>query len=144
MKSMRFFSLLGLLLVSIALSGCGDSSMGQVEGKVVWSDGSPATELAGGQVIFESQAMRITARGEIGPDGGFTLRTSQDGDGAKVGDYAVAIVEHRVATAGEGSPLAPQRLPVKYYEFKTSGLTAAVKPGHSPVTLTVERFVGKK
>ncbi|MBY0459628.1 MAG: hypothetical protein K2V38_20100, partial [Gemmataceae bacterium] len=48
------------------LSGCGPS-MGQVEGKVVWADGSPATELAGGQVIFESQAMRITARGEIGP-----------------------------------------------------------------------------
>src|SRR4051812_9035493 len=93
-----------LLLGLVTLSGCGPS-MGQIEGKVVWADGSPATELANGQVIFESQEMRITARGEIGPDGNFTLRTSQEGDGARVGEYDVAIVEHRVSKGGEGGPL---------------------------------------
>jgi hypothetical protein len=117
--------------------------MGQVDGKVTWADGSPATELAGGQVIFESQEMRITARGEIGPDGKFKLRTSKEGDGAMVGEYDVAIVEHRVAIGGEGGPVAPQRLPDKYYDFKTSGLKATVKPGLSPVTLKVERLGNK-
>ncbi|MBY0456375.1 MAG: hypothetical protein K2V38_03490, partial [Gemmataceae bacterium] len=67
----------------------------------------------------------------------------QEGDGAQVGEYEVAIVEHRVATGGEGSKLAPQQLPDRYADFKTSGLKAAVKPGVSPVTLTVER-PGKK
>ena len=132
-----------ILLVGLtALSGCG-ASMGQVDGKVVWADGSPAKELAGGQVIFNSQAMRISARGEIGPDGKFKLRTSKEGDGAQVGDYEVAIVEHRVSVGGEGGPLAPQHLADKYYDFKTSGLKATVKPGLTPVTLTVERL-GKK
>jgi hypothetical protein len=129
-------------LALLAVAGCGPS-MGQVDGKVVWADGKPAAELANGQVIFESPEMRITARGEIAADGTFTLRTSQEGDGAKVGEYQVAIVEHRVATGGEGSPVAPQRLADKYYDFKTSGLTATVKPGRHPVTLTVER-AGKK
>lgn len=118
--------------------------MGQVDGKVVWTDGSPATELANGQVIFESQEMRITARGQIGPDGTFTLRTSQEGDGARVGEYDVAIVEHRVSKGGEGGPLSQQFLPTKYYDFKTSGLKATVKPGRSPVTLTVERIAPPK
>ena len=125
-----------------ALSGCG-SSMGQVEGKIVWSDGSPAKELAGGQVIFESQQMRITSRGEIGPNGEFALRTVKEGDGVQVGEYDVAIVEHRAATGGEGSPVSPQRLADKYYDFKTSGLKATVKSGNNPITLTVERQ-GKK
>jgi len=143
MKLIRPAVLAGLLLALTALAGCGPS-MGQVDGKVVWAGGAPAAELAGGQVIFESQAMRITARGEIGKDGGFTLRTSKEGDGAQVGDYDVAIVEHRVATGGEGSPLSPQRLPDKYYDFKTSGLKATVKSGRSPVTLTVDRLNPKK
>lgn len=142
MKLRRSVALLGFTLTLVILGGCG-ASMGQVDGKVVWADGSPAKELAGGQVIFESQAMRITARGEIGPDGSFKLRTSKEGDGAQVGEYEIAIVEHRVATGGEGSPLAPQRLPDKYYDFKTSGLKATVKSGVTPVTLKVERL-GKK
>jgi len=49
-----------------------------------------------------------------------------------------------VAAGGEGSPVAPQRLPNNYYDFKTSGLKATVKAGSSPVTLTVERLKGKK
>jgi hypothetical protein len=142
MNVKRTLGALVLLIGLTTLSGCG-ASMGQVEGKIVWSDGSPAKELAGGQVIFESQQMRITARGEIGPNGEFTLRTAKEGDGAQVGEYDVAIVEHRVATGGEGSPVAPQKLPDKYYDFKTSGLKATVKPGNTPVTLTVERQ-GKK
>jgi hypothetical protein len=142
MNVKRTLAALVLLIGLTALSGCG-APMGQVEGKIVWSDGSPAKELAGGQVIFESQQMRITARGEIGPNGEFTLRTAKEGDGAQVGEYDVAIVEHRVATGGEGSPVAPQKLPDKYYDFKTSGLKATVKPGNTPVTLTVERQ-GKK
>src|SRR5207253_5376734 len=99
-------------------------------------------ELAGGQVIFESQPMRITARGEISKEATFTLRTSKEGDGAQVGDYDVAIVEHRIAP--EGKPPAPQQLPDKYYDFKTSGLKASVKPGRTPVTLTVERMRARK
>ena len=142
MFQLRLAGLFMAVLVPL-LSGCGPS-MGQIEGKIVWTDGTPAVELAGGQVIFESQEMRITARGEIGPDGTFKLRTSKPDDGAKLGEYEVAIVEHRVATGGEGSRLAPQRLPDKYYDFKTSGLKATVTAGVTPLTLTVERLGGKK
>lgn len=142
MNVKRTVSALLLLVGLTGLSGCG-SSMGQVEGKIVWPDGAPAKELANGQVIFESQQMRITARGQIGPNGEFTLRTAKEGDGAQVGEYDVAILEHRVSIGGEGGPLTPQYLPDKYYDFKTSGLKATVKSGNNPITLTVERQ-GKK
>jgi len=141
MHRLRPVGLSALLVGLAALGGCGQS-MGQVDGKVVWTDGSPAVELANGQVIFESQPMRISARGEITKDATFTLRTSKEGDGAQVGDYDVAIVEHRVTPEGKQPP--PPKLPEKYYDFKTSGLKATVKPGRTPVTLTVERVTARK
>jgi hypothetical protein len=119
--------------------------MGQVEGTIVWSDGTPAKELKGGQVIFDSAELKVSARGEIDEEGRFTLRTANPNDGAQVGEYDVAIVEHRPSTGGEGSALAPQKLDSKYYDNKTSGLKATVKSGPNPIKLTVERMPpGKK
>ena len=74
--------------------------------------------------------------------------------GGQLGFHAVAGSRHLERTAGvevtaggrvEGAgELAPQRLPDKYYDFKTSGLKATVKAGVTPVTLVVERLGGKK
>ena len=129
-------SLLGLAL--LLLAGCG-SSMGQIDGKVVWQDGSPAKELAGSQVVFESAELKVSARGVIGPDGTFKLGTRTREDGAPVGDYEVTVIEHRRNANAEGTALVPAVLPPKYADLKTSGLTATVKSGTTPLTLTLER-----
>jgi hypothetical protein len=122
----------------LAVAGCGDK-MGQVDGKLVWADGTPAKELAGSQVVFESAATRTSARGTVGPEGNFRLGTKAPDDGAPVGEYQVVVVEHRKNANAEGTVLMPALLAPKYGELKTSGLTATVKSGVTPVTLTVER-----
>lgn len=124
-------------------AGCG-GTMGQVDGKVVWADGSPATELDGSEVVFESAALGLSARGTVGPDATFRLRTEQPGDGAPVGDYQVAVVENQRNANPEGTLLHPPVLDQKYRDFKTSGLTARVTAGVSPVTLTVTKAAGAK
>lgn len=131
-----------IFAIPFAAAGCGPG-MGQIEGKIVWSDGSPAKELSGGQVVFESEELKTSARGEIDSEGHFRLRTNKPDDGAAVGEYAVAIIEHRLSTGGEGSSLAAPKIETRYYDMKTSNLKATVKPGVNPVTLTVERAVRK-
>jgi hypothetical protein len=129
----------GVVLVLLLLTaGCG-GRMGKVDGQVVWEGGAPAKELANGQVVFESSELKVNARGEIGPDGKFTLRTNKPDDGCPVGEYQVAILEHRPNAAGEGSGLVPAKMDEKYGDLKTSGLTATVKPGTNPITFTVKR-----
>jgi hypothetical protein len=113
--------------------------MGQVDGKLVWEDGAPAKELEGSQVVFESAALRTSARGVIGPDGTFKLGTRTRDDGAPVGEYQVAVIEHRKNANAEGTALVPARLAPKYADLKTSGLTATVKRGTTPLTFTLER-----
>ena len=126
----------------LALAGCG-GGMGQVDGKLVWGDGTPAKELEGSQVVFDSEELRTSARGVVGPDGGFRLGTNARDDGAPVGDYRVTVVENRRNANPDGTLLTPAVLAPKYADLKTSGLTATVKSGTTPITLTLEK-AGKK
>lgn len=128
------------LLVGLLVVGCG--GMGQVDGKVVWADGKPAGDLAGSLVVFESAEMKISARGNIRPDGTFVIGTNAADDGAPVGEYEVAVMEHRAAP--EGQPVPPAKMDLKHSNLKTSGLKVTVKSGMNPVTLTLERAAGKK
>src|SRR5947209_5023568 len=67
----------------VCCAGCGSNTY-PVEGKVVWADGSPITELAGGMVQFESEKLtpNVSARGTIQPDGTFRIGTHNPDDGA--------------------------------------------------------------
>jgi hypothetical protein len=130
----------GLVVVLLVAAGCGPST-GQVDGKLVWADGKPAVELDGGEVVFEAVAGGLSARGLIGPDGGFRLRTGE-ADGAPVGQYKVAVVEFQ-KLLGEGQ-MAPPLLDPKFRSFESSGLTAAVTAGTAPLTLTVTKAPVRK
>jgi len=130
---------LTVLTATVLLSaGCG-AGMGQVDGKVVWQDGTPAKELAGSHVVFESAETRTSARGIIGPDGSFKLGTKAADDGAPVGEYEVMILENRKNANADGTLLMPPVLASRYGDLKTSGLKATVKSGVTPIILTVER-----
>ena len=136
----RLRSITLLLLLGLA-AGCGPG-MGQVDGKLVWADGKPAGELEGSEVVFEAAAGGLSARGTVGKDGGFKLRTAGTDDGAPVGEYKVMVAEHqKMITEGQ---LAPRQLDPKYHSLKTSGLTASVKSGVTPLSLTVTKAAGKK
>jgi hypothetical protein len=132
--------LLGMCL-GACLTGCGGSGIHPVEGKVVWKDGTPAKELAGAQVIFDLPEKQTSARGTVQPDGTFRLTTKQPNDGALEGDYKVMIIEigRKPLGGADGTELAPGAMDSRYSDPSTTDLTATVKPGPNPITLTVER-----
>src|SRR5438309_1556509 len=80
------------LLLVFSPTGCsGGKKLYPVEGMIVYEDGKPAVELAGGTVSFESVEDRSNASGQIRPDGTFGVRTPLGQDGAPAGTYRVLV-----------------------------------------------------
>jgi len=128
----------GLLMLVLFAPGCG-SGLAPIEGHVVWKDGSPAKELAGGQVVFEQAEKKTSSYGVIQADGSFRMTTVTPDDGVPTGQHTVAILEHRPNANAAGTQLVPAKLDLKYADLNSSGLECTVKPGKNEVTLTVER-----
>jgi hypothetical protein len=126
------------LIALVVAAGCG-SGTGRVEGKLVWEDGTPAKQLEGSEVVFESAELKVSSRGVIGKEGEFMLRTAKPDDGCPVGSFQVAVVEFRKNANQEGTLLVPAILDEKFGDLKTSGLTATVKAGTNPITLKVQK-----
>lgn len=132
----RWISQLGVLVALALLVGCGNKTY-PVEGQVVFEDGSPAKDLAGYYIMFQSEDQTGGANGLIHADGSFSVGTFNDGDGALRGKQRVAI-----------APPAPEvhkpRLPVhlsdRYASFDTSGLEVEIKPQSNRLTIQVERL----
>jgi hypothetical protein len=133
---------LPLVVLSFAgfLCGCG-SGIYPVEGQVVWNDGTPATELKNGLVIFDLPEKKTGARGTIQPDATFKLTTNTTNDGAYAGEYTVLVIEvGRKAMGGEdGANIAPGAMDAKFSDPRTSTLKTTIVPGTNKIKLTVER-----
>lgn len=105
--------------VASAMAGCGDGRPQRVpvSGKVL-IDGAP---LAYGFIRLTPENAR-PATGQIGPDGRFTLKTFEDGDGAVPGTHPVTIAA--------GEPLSETQMkwhaPKKYADPRTSELTVTI------------------
>jgi len=99
--------------------------MAPVHGKVTLGDGKPA---AGSQVVFESdqEGKKVTARGDVQPDGSFELSTFKPGDGVPPGKYKVQVNPPPMINA-EAAYVSPFN--AKYSNFATSGLEFEVKRG---------------
>jgi hypothetical protein len=128
-------------LLLAALAGCGGDRINPVEGKIVWEDGSPATELAGSHVIFDLPEKQTSARGIVQEDGTFRLTTNKPDDGALAGDYKVLVVEANRKPLGGPDPteLAPGVVDSRYASPATSDLRTTVERGRNQITLIVKR-----
>jgi hypothetical protein len=126
-------------LLLVLVGGCG-SGLYPVNGKVVWKDGSPATELQGSHVVFDLPEKQTGARGYVQADGSFRLTTDRK-DGALPGEYKVLIIEVGRKSLGgpDSSLIAPGAMDARFSDPTTSDLKATVKPGPNEITLTVER-----
>ncbi|RUL86269.1 hypothetical protein [Tautonia sociabilis] len=134
----------GSLSICLALiaAGCGSSgpTMGRVSG-VVTHGGAPLTK---GNVTFVPDDPDAPyATGQIGPDGSYTLATSEFGDGAVVGSYKVAIsglgpedVLDYIPPDASDQPQSP--ISLKYADVNTSGLTATVERGSNTFNFDLE------
>jgi len=110
-------TLISLLFPLVA--GCGDGRPRRVpvSGQVL-IDGKPLTR---GFIRLVPEGARPAA-GQIGPDGRFTLKTFEPGDGAVTGRHEVSV------TAVESLSDTVQRwyTPKKYADPSTSGLTVTI------------------
>lgn len=136
-------STIGTALLILCTAGC-SSGTHPVSGKIVYSDGLPAGELAGGLVEVQSVDAEptVNGRGVIQEDGTFALQTSKPGDGALPGKHRVLIVPplHAGASDTPGTAQAlPRLLDQKYSSYDTSTLEITVTPGLNEVTLEVDR-----
>lgn len=107
-------------LVLLAASGCGSQTFFPVSGKVLHKDGKPVTA---GLVIFEPVSQKISARGEIQPNGSFQLGTHTNNDGAMEGEYKVLIAPPPLPEEGKRlrSPI-----PAKYQSLESTPLKFTV------------------
>ena len=79
-----------LPLFSVASCGAKNPATYPVKGVVLFDDGTPVTS---GTVEFLSKSQSINARGEIQPDGKFTLTTFRPNDGAVAGEHDIVILQ---------------------------------------------------
>lgn len=124
-----------LLLLFGFFTGCGSKTY-PAEGKVVFADGTPAVELAGYFIMFQSLEHKTSATGTIQPDGSFAMGTMTSADGAMLGKQRVAITP---PPADVHKPRPPSPLPARYGSFETSGIEVEIKPETNQLIVTVER-----
>jgi hypothetical protein len=124
-----------MVLTLVVGSGCGGSGLYPVRGRVVWSDDSAATDLAGGTVLFDAPERKISSQGIIAEDATFTLMTHNPNDGAPPGDYGVAVAPP--ASNDEGG--RPSPLDPKYLTPDTSEIRLTLEPRANDVTIRVTR-----
>jgi hypothetical protein len=123
-------------LAVLVFTGCSSGKrLYSVEGTVVFEDGSPAVELAGGLVSLESVEDMKNAAGEIQKDATFRVRTPLGQDGAPAGTYRVAV------RAGEGRRNSP--IDTKYGRYATSGIELTIKEEPNKVEVKVQRLKGR-
>jgi hypothetical protein len=139
MTSNRLCSAIVLALL-LAIAGCG-AKLYPVQGQVVWTDGTPAKELAGGFVSFNDDAADISARGEISSAGSFSLSSLKKDDGLPTGRYQIRLAPPESSTTDGAAEAiqAARLLPEKYLSYETSGLAASVEATKNHIKLTIEK-----
>ena len=134
--------LVALALIAPACSGYEGPELAPVTGKVTYQ-GKTITQ---GIVSFQPASPDGTpATGTIGPDGTYSLQTV-DADGARLGEYRVAISarkepETRPDTATpplKKMPVVESQLPLKYEDLDKAQLTRKVNSGRNTINFDLE------
>lgn len=122
----------------ILLTGCSDQLRTYpVSGKVRFTTGGVVHV---GTVELKSREHKVQARGQIQPDGSFTLTTYTNGDGAVAGMHDCVVVQFVMAEEISGhKPSTVGVVDRRYASYATSGLTVDVSPDKkNELTLDVE------
>jgi len=129
-----------LVLAVLATAGCSSDPNRPypVRGVVVFEDGQPAKELAGGSVTFipTSEQERGTSSGSIKEDGTFSLSCKKEGDGAIPGKHRVEIAPLGIEDQ-DANPKA--RRPQLRLDPNTAIQEVTVEPKNNEITLKVRK-----
>lgn len=126
------------VVVSAVFAGCNRGpAMAPVSGKVTYK-GQP---LKHGNILFQP-SVGPPAKGEIGPDGSFTLSTYKKNDGAVLGKHRVQVIcvdpQAKPANPDEETPSARSLIPDKYSNYVTSEITVEVAMGGGPYAIDLK------
>jgi len=113
----------------VTLAGCGTNGpeLHPVKGTVLVNKKAAAHATVVLHPVNPTTPDAPKPRGKVNADGSFTLTTHTEGDGAPAGDYRVTV-EQWLAGARADDPPA-NRLPAKFANPTTSGLTATIAVG---------------
>jgi hypothetical protein len=126
--------LVGLAAATVwAAAGCNANGCYPVRG-VVYLDGQPATELAGGTVSFDSAELHRSASGEIQADGTYRLSSIKKNDGALPGTYQVTVSPPERPPADERGKHAGTKS-AGFVEPKDLQVTVEAKSNDIPIEL---------
>jgi hypothetical protein len=118
---------------AFAAAGCNANGCYPVRG-MVYLDGQPATELAGGTVTFDSAELHRSASGAIREDGSYRLSSFGRDDGAMPGTYQVTISPPETPPAGERGKHAATKS-AAFIEPKDLQVTVEPKGNDIPIEL---------
>jgi hypothetical protein len=117
--------------MALLAAGCsnneGRKPVFPVRGRVLFEGKSAPQALVVFHPLGTEDKDAVRPWGQVGPDGTFTLTTYKSGDGAPAGLYRVTV-ELWLST-GKGDEGPTSRLPARYANAATSGLTATVDAG---------------
>src|SRR5262245_52525983 len=127
---------LALALAVLGTAGCSTDpdKTYPVRGVVVYEDGQPVRELAGGSVTFNpAEQGRAIASGSIEEDGSFVLSSKREGDGAVAGKHQAVIEPPGLETQNAD---APRRRPLRaIIDPATAVQEVTVEPKSNTLTL---------
>src|SRR5207248_655669 len=111
------------------------------QGKVEYKDGADVSVLAGGMVTFvpTDPEIKVSAQGDIKPDGSFEMSTFREGDGVVPGKYTVLVAAPRFNVKGGRFKTPPQVLDERFKDLKESGLEITVTGPVSDYVVTVHK-----
>lgn len=123
-------------LLAFVCAGCGDSTIGSVEGTVTF-DGQP---LKGALVTFVPKEGGRPSYGRTDEDGRYELHYSNDKDGALVGSHKVMISTERGGDEDAEDPKkrksVKEKVPARYN--KKTELTAEVESGSNTINFDLD------
>jgi hypothetical protein len=127
-----------VLLLLCCLAGCEQRQrLARYKGKVMYKN----QPLANGSVMFQPEA-GIPSRGNIQPDGSFSLTTYKLDDGATIGKNKVRVVSTTAVSqdAAKGElATGASTIPAKYNDFSTTPLEVVVpEAGEDNAVLVIE------
>ena len=127
------------LLSVVAAAGCGDKDWGYVTGTVTLGGDA----VGPGTVMFEQIDPHNDTRAAVGhfkEDGKYVLKSAGNREGANVGEYQVTIHAGGQEAFGDEQtdPNQAARIPDRYRDSQSSGLTATVEPGNTTINFDLK------
>lgn len=128
------------VLTLVFFTGCGNQ-LPTLEGKVTVDGQPPPGGDFRGQIAFKLQGGGPVADAKIMPDGSYSVNTASQ-EGLAPGTYDVAVTGMvgipRPTLPGQQNDGTQKWIPIKYSDFRTSGLTYEVQPGENVWNLDID------